>query len=288
MEGALAAPPFSGLWFSSREEEARFSMAYAEERFRPIDRAYHRLAGFVLAVAVAWAQLREVGLSRSGAITCLVSIAAVAMHCLWIWLGVDRRHELRLPMLFAHRIFCTASVVAMVPVWHSEPITSAWSLLQWLMGATGAAGLAFFSFATPLLTVHHLMVQGSITLFAALYTSRQACTEEVLSAVAAPYVVAAWRWLCALCTGSASSTPMPNLEGACWRVAVMAQVAWGFCAPSYILWASEYRARLRHSPGGLPRLTWRDMAVHWMLMHTGMSCFWMLLHAGAGAWAPEG
>eukprot|EP00803_Ostreobium_quekettii_P001081 evm.model.scf_1210.3 EVM.evm.TU.scf_1210.3 scf_1210:38709-39431(+) len=203
----------------------------------------------------------------------------------WLWRvwKVEAWPDLRGGLAMAKRAAINVPVALLMPLWFKPPVDSARALAQFLTMTTGVLNLVFVSFAVPMFTTGHLLMQVPTAVFMSVHTPARVCTEGAMTPQGAPHIVAAWRWLNALCTGSARTMPAPGVPGCCWDVVVMWTLAMGLFVPSYIVWAEEYTARVEFSAGGLPRLTWMTVLVHGTLFVTAMSCFWVLLHMGLWA-----
>ncbi|CAD7702429.1 unnamed protein product [Ostreobium quekettii] len=280
---ALEARPFSGLWFSSRDDEERFCEQYASRHFAPVDCPRHRFV-LIVVLAFAWGRLRDdyldFGRLSSGGVAGAATVAAcLLMHRLWSALEVGARPRRRTKFIIATRLLLGSLPLAFLStVWFRKPVTDSKSLLRFLLLNTGALGLLFHSFAHPLFARHHLLVQVPTVAYMALHVPHRACVEGIITADSGPYIVAVWRWLSAFCTGAAVATPTPPVYDCCRDIVVVMLLVYGLCLPSYVLWVAEYRARTRFNPAS-PQLTWSTALVHVMLFVTVLSCFWIVMHA---------
>jgi len=287
MEDRQAPTPFTGLWFKKDTEEKIFSDSYIESRFKPADRRRLNIVSFV-ATTFAVGRLSED--FRDGALTIRgvssTFFAGVYLWLSWLWSfwNVDSRPQLRTVMVLITRVVVGHLPIALFSqVWFSEQLSTARSVFRFLTMNTGVLGLVFHSFAQPLLTWQHLLVQVPTVIFMALYTPQTACGETTITAESAPYLMAVWKKFNLIWTWSEQSMNTPTVQECCQSVVVMTQVAGGLFLPSYILWASEYFARFEYNPRVLRELKRADIWVHVMLFFPFMSCLWVLLHLGS-AW----
>ncbi|CAD7695616.1 unnamed protein product [Ostreobium quekettii] len=273
----LAARPFTGLWFSASEEEAAFCDAYTRGRFRLMDRPFHAV-DVAITLAFGVVQLRQDGLTLNGIWALAYVAIELAIDWVWVAWGADSRPRLRTAMAIAKRGSIYVFVALLVEMFFRVTVANARSFVRFMVLTTGVLDLSFHSFAVPLLARHHLALQVPTVAFMVFYTPGRACSGETIAPQGAPYFVAAWRWLHALCTGRLHGTPVPQPHECCRDLVLMSILVLGLCLPSYVLWASEYRARTEFSGGPLPPLTWATMAVHAMLFVTSVSCLWVVLH----------
>eukprot|EP00803_Ostreobium_quekettii_P008757 evm.model.scf_1965.3 EVM.evm.TU.scf_1965.3 scf_1965:22695-23532(+) len=273
------AVPFTGMWFAGPQEEATFCAVYAASHFRPVDRLYHRL-GSLVTLTYAWARVRSRGgLSSDGISAAIIFLTGAALDWLWWAWRVDARPGLRMRMAIAVRLAMgTLPVAAFVPLWVRDPPVVPFSIFHFLILKTGILPLIYVSFAIPMMTRHHLSVHLPTVAFMALNAPRWGCSEGAISPQDSPHLEAAWRWLNALCTGGVGSTTTPPVQRCCLDVVVLSYAVLAFCAPSYVLWASEFAARARFAPAASPRLTWGTMVAHGVLFAIAVCGLWVALH----------
>ncbi|CAD7698422.1 unnamed protein product [Ostreobium quekettii] len=279
MGEALAIRPFSCLWFEDVEAEGHFCKQYTARRFRSLDRPFQRI-DLVIGLAFVAGVLRVHGASWSGGWALFFLALNAAVDWLWYIWKVDSRPELRARMALMKRMAVNVPVALLSTLWFKGTVASPRSLVRFMILTTGVLGLAFPTFAIPMMTANHLMIQVPTVAFMALYAPQRACSEASVPPSSAPYIVAAWRWLNAMCTGALKNVPTPGVRQSCRDVVVMSTVVLGLCLPSYVLWASEYRARVAFSGGVLPQLTWWMVLAHGLLFVTAVSWLWAV-HIGA-------
>ncbi|CAD7703391.1 unnamed protein product [Ostreobium quekettii] len=281
---AMALGPFGGLWFRSADREAAFCEDYARSHFQLVDGVFRPLS-LLVAVAFGWGRvandLRDGSLSQRGCAALAVAFVAFALDLHWLATSPEVRRRRRTGLALAKRVVVSLLPAVLAPMMFRDPVGGALSMARFTFMNTGVFSLLAPSIMCPLLAKHHLALQVPTVAILVFSTPRLACTQAMITPQGAQYIVAAWRWLAALCTGAAIRMPAPEPEECCRDLVVVSLLVVGLWLPSYAVWAVECRARFKFDPRASRPLTLGTAAVHWMLLATGVSCVWSLMHPGA-------